>query len=635
MDSLLTRPIHSLAAQHWHWATVTLGLLVITAGAATWAHVPLHQPILIPALFAVVFASLHPTWLLAFIVIWPRWWGWTLRAVAFLVLNCLLFWHAASILSFADQGRPLLWDEVRDALANNLGRSFILSLLLSWKACLLSITIPVAATVLWRLTRDWESRTHALVSLSLIITMVLGSRVTEKDLGVFDEDGGFLLYHLDPACAPWSAIHLKAHQLFSGNMHKNQETEHSDLEAARALLHQPSPWSWSEPGHPLLSSLAGKYVGRDVLVILLESHRLSFIAPHGEGSWKYRSLSPRLSTLMNRGVFFSNYFQPGQASIWAIFSTITGLTPPVMLTATTGAADGNRLAQVTPFQRFRDLGYATDFLVGCPYSFWHLSDIVEYAGMTGPLSREESASLDRTRWNCWGLDDEQLYQVAWQRMTTHRQADKPRIQVVKTSSNHNPYRFYEAIPGVTLTDDHDGGMRYADFQLGRFMEKVLALPETSRPVIFITADHSHTDDLKDKPPLFFRNLEALRIPGLLILPDGRAAGQICDTLLSHQDLVDLLLLLTDPQPSPGPRKFIDRQRTALPIALGGGYGIITPTHYLSLQVHLPYRIVDRWNVVLEQDETIKQHLRALLDQAWMEHDRIWRRVPTSGHDTAP
>ncbi len=70
---------------------------------------------------------------------------------------------------------------------------------------------------------------------------------------------------------------------------------------------------------------------------------------------------------------------------------------------------------------------------------------------------------------------------------------------------------------------------------GGWTRPKLRVDEQRRPVVLVTADHGYQQDLNGTPPLGTLNLEAIRIPGLLILPDGRAAGTVVEELFTHTD----------------------------------------------------------------------------------------------------
>jgi hypothetical protein len=79
-----------------------------------------------------------------------------------------------------------------------------------------------------------------------------------------------------------------------------------------------------------------------------------------------------------------------------------------------------------------------------------------------------------------------------------------------------------------------------DRALEGFVEKLVALPEAERPVIFVTADHGHRWGSK-MPGLGPLSLEAIRLPGFLATPDGFGAGSraiVCSTIrTSRSDLL--------------------------------------------------------------------------------------------------
>jgi arylsulfatase A-like enzyme len=236
------------------------------------------------------------------------------------------------------------------------------------------------------------------------------------------------------------------------------------------------------------------------------------------------------------------------------------------------------------------------------------------------FASDEMRSFDRTYWTQWGIPDEQLYHVAWQRYLAHVHDDAPHLQMLLTISNHHPFSF----PSKYGANDHRGGMRYADACLATFIGHFLALPAADRPIIFITADHSVHWNLDDAPPLGADGMEGIRIPGCLLLPDGAAAGSVCDAPMAHQDLLDLLYLLTTPPGAAGQRRFLDLHRIAIPTVIGADHSILTRDGFYHAPSGKCYRLHGRWQLAEDTTPEIDKRLlnahasiEALSHAMWM------------------
>jgi hypothetical protein len=119
------------------------------------------------------------------------------------------------------------------------------------------------------------------------------------------------------------------------------------------------------------------------------------------------------------------------------------------------------------------------------------------------------------------------------------------------------------------------------------------------------------------------NLEGLRIPGLLLLPDGALAGERYDGLFSHEDLLDLLYLLVAPEVrSP---KFVERHR----VVMSTTGMLLTPTTYYDVQGNRFFEITSRWGLRPVEDPPDRERLlaaRSYLDRA---RASLWSEEPGS------
>jgi hypothetical protein len=186
------------------------------------------------------------------------------------------------------------------------------------------------------------------------------------------------------------------------------------------------------------------------------------------------------------------------------------------------------------------------------------------------------------------MPDDQLYTLAERRFAAAATKAAPAFLMLLTVSNHPPY----ALPDG-YERDHCGGMRFADDAVGRFLDSLSAMPPQRRPLVMVTGDTSHFEQLHRRGPLGRLGPEGTRIPGLLLTPDGYGAGERFEGLFGHEDLLDLLYFAVAPRGAAGER-FGARHRVVL--AGGSGPTVVSSTSYYVAKTHQRFVLQDAWHL---------------------------------------
>lgn len=476
-------------------------------------------------------------------------------AVALAGCGAALLWYAASIAVASEQGRALPWDELRLRLAEPGGWRVLAEAVGSVTFASAAVAFLGSYLLLERLLRRLSPETSLLASVKLPASAATFGMLLIAQPAVYDP--AFAGYR-ESTTAPWSWLQSRP-----------QRSVRLDLEFARRLRRRAEPPLWAEGPSTPLAALAGRYPNRSIVVVLMESQAARLLPGLGEAAHGYSAAQPELARLAASGVLFTRYFAEGMPTHSALWSVLTGLpNPPSSLLDTYRAPQAAGVGRTAEFVAS---GYRVDWM--CPASprFDNWDRLMTAAGARWWIANQELRGLDRRYWTSWGMPDEQLYQLALARYLSRPAASRGTgyLLGLLTVSNHSPFRLPPGRDGVALPADHLGGTRYADLAVGRFVDRLLALPPEQRPIVFLTADTAQLDGLREYGPLGIRSPEALRIPGLLLLPDAGAAGTRFSGVFCHQDLLDLLYQLVSPARAPGPRKFLDRHRV-VGVALGGG-----------------------------------------------------------------
>ena len=617
----------SKSVLNWHWPIICylsygflcFGLAFIMEQQRYW---------LIPILTTIILTSTFPVSLFLFAptVITGKF-RYYVRACVGIVTVIFGLWHVASFVRYMDQGHGVTLIDIYSSFQEPQTAGLIKSLVLSWKTVFSLVLLSLVLVISWLVVRKMsQQRAKASIIAIIIVGMSLSVLFSSKIIR-HDETKNYVNNFSRPAMAPWGMPSLSFFSQIGEST--SRETANPNKELAEALANSAIGCEWSSPGSENIKKIKARYLGRDIIVVLLESHRLSDIEPFGIGAASHLDLCPNITAFSRESISFTNYIQAGHGTIWALYSLITGLTPPVTLTTHDGAGKntGNTLVQTGPLKKFVNLGYNCDFLVGCEHTLWDLNSMLMPIGVSGPLSEKECEWLKQEPRSFWGFDDDAIYKTALRRLSEPQTEGRPRLQIIKTSSNHVPFLFRDKINGKEMAMDHKGGMRYADDRFGAFVDQIKKIKKDKRPIIVVTGDHGHSQRLENTSPLSILSLEAIRVPGFICFPDGYGAGELFDDLISHQDLLSLLSLIVSKDQGENPEKFIDRHRNYLSFVQSIDYAIITKDNYMptwgNTQERTVYKIDDYWSLKKEDSQTTVNDMKEKAIKATAEHGRLW------------
>jgi len=560
-----------LAGPCWGRA-LALALMIVglTLAKAVWAF-----PSAAAYAWLVAAYSYLPLFLLGVPSLLPGRPGRAAGAVAILALYVAAIWDFASTEVVLDLAEPLTVPDLRARFEDPASIRILAEGLLSLRGLLLTLGMFGGFLGFTRLLGPLRPGTSGLVLLRLAGLLLVAGTLLDRQRATIAPR--LAERYFSASSAPWSPVHVPP-----------RYDQRLDLAVAREARRAVDPPAWADGPAERLAGLAGRYVGRSVVLLVLESHRAADVAGLGEGALGHHPSSPRLSALAASGVLFTNYYQAHRPTHSALWELVTGL--PHTGAVLKPSYSGPEAARLGRMPDFASLGYQCDWI--CPGStkFDNWSGLMEQAGARFWIHPSEIEGLDRTYWTAWGLADAQLLEVARRRFDAVAASGRPHFLGALTVSNHPPYSFPNEIDGARLTHDIRGGMRYADHAMGTLVDALWRLPEPSRPVVFVTADTAAAEGLADAEPLGTSNLEGLRIPGLLLLPDGALAGRRYEGVFSHADLLDLLYLLVAPRVSS--EKFLVRHR----VVVNTTGLLVTPTACYDVLGNRFFEIESRWKL---------------------------------------
>jgi hypothetical protein len=297
--------------------------------------------------------------------------------------------------------------------------------------------------------------------------------------------------------------------------------------------------------------------------------------------------------------------QSGNCTHQSAWAMLSGLPP---LADASADLVGPELGSVGRVPAFQALGYRCRWLQATNTSFADLDRMLRLLRIDDRIDPTETAMLDRARWNLWGMPDDQLIDVACRRL--EGAASQGELLITFTISNHQPFDLPDG-----FSRDHSGGMAFADQAVGRLIAWRDAQPEDRRPVIWIQADHGQGTGLAGHPR-GWACAEAFRVPGLLLLPDGAAAGQAWDGPVCHQDVLDLLYLLVA-QPDAATNPWVTSHRVVAPAVAAGSRLVVAQGGWLGETVPAGITASGLWGA----EPGVAEPLRTTLQAAWDDLER--------------
>lgn len=317
----------------------------------------------------------------------------------------------------------------------------------------------------------------------------------------------------------------KSSEKFYGKM-----SDQAVIEKVRALTLFPSS-AFTDPEQPTLAYRKASFQGKpkNLVIILQESLGARYVSGLGG-----LPLTPNLDKLMLEGWNFTQLYATGTRSVRGIEAVITGFTPTPSRAVVKLDKSQTNFFTIADFLAKQN--YHTQFIYGGESHFDNMKSFFLGNGFQDIVDSPRFNKIDFE--GSWGASDEDLFDQADRELSALATKDQPFFSLVFTSSNHSPYEFPDN--KIELYDDdkntRNNAVKYADFALGKFMEKAKKSTYWKDTVFIVIADHDSRVAGASLVPI-----EHFRIPGV-ILGDGIQA-KADSRLTSHIDIAPTLLSL--------------------------------------------------------------------------------------------
>ena len=281
-------------------------------------------------------------------------------------------------------------------------------------------------------------------------------------------------------------------------------------------------------------------VKKNLVIILEESLGARFVGELGG-----LDITPELDKLYQQGWGFDNLYATGTRSVRGIEAITTGFTPsPSRSVVKLSKSQHNffSLADVLSQE-----GYKTQFIYGGESHFDNMKSFFLGNGFNDivDINHIENPQFISS----WGVSDEDLFNQADKELTKLSNSTEPFFSLVFTSSNHDPFDIPQG--KVSLPKGHnpenykrDLAIKYADYALGKFINKAKTRSYWENTVFLVVADHDVRVFGSEPVPL-----KSFHIPAVILNSDMKSKRD--PRLVSQIDLpVTLLSLLGIDQATP-------------------------------------------------------------------------------------
>lgn len=336
---------------------------------------------------------------------------------------------------------------------------------------------------------------------------------------------------------------------------KNNELNYNDFypllkkETAYAVMRsqlQEDNSRFLKTGNTIIREITG--VGTvyrpNVIMITVESLSADFMAHFGNT----QNLMPVLDSLAEKSLFFTNMYATGTRTVRGM-EALTLAAPPTPGSSIVRRQKNENLNTVGHI--FEKAGYHRTFYYGGDGYFDNMN---EYFGSNGfditdrgrnikmgdtyQTKRTIIADSDVHFENAWGISDEDLFEAVLRGSDAQYKMGKPFYGFVMTTSNHRPFTYPSGEIEQASGSGREGAVRYTDYAIGKFIEKMQRKAWFKNTVVIIVADHCASSAGKNEI-----DISKYHIPCLILnLPGNKPAKveKMCSQIDLYPTLFNLL-----------------------------------------------------------------------------------------------
>lgn len=226
----------------------------------------------------------------------------------------------------------------------------------------------------------------------------------------------------------------------------------------------------------------GQPIPANVIIVIMESMGSEFL---NENRTDKANITPNLTALASKGVFFPNTYATGTRSVRGLEAVSVSIPPLPGMSII--RRQGNENIE-TIGSLFASQGYKNKWIYGGYGYFDNMNYFYEHNGFE-VVDRTSLNDDEITHTTVWGVCDEDLFR------RTIRECDKsfaqkePFLNIVFTTSNHRPYTYPDGKIDIPSKTGRLGAVKYADYAIGEFLSMAKTKPWFDDTVFVFIADH--------------------------------------------------------------------------------------------------------------------------------------------------
>lgn len=220
----------------------------------------------------------------------------------------------------------------------------------------------------------------------------------------------------------------------------------------------------------------------NIMLVVMESMSAEYLGAFGNKD----NLTASLDKLAQEGLFFTSAYATGTRTVRGL-EAVTLSIPPTPGQSIVRRPDNGNLFSIGSV--LRDKGYDTRFIYGGYGYFDNMNAF--YAGNGFEVVDRTDIPDENVHFaNVWGICDEDLFDASIHQADISYQAGKPFLNLMMTTSNHRPYTYPEGRIDIASKTGRLGGVKYADYSVGKFIENARKKPWFDDTIFVFVADHT-------------------------------------------------------------------------------------------------------------------------------------------------
>lgn len=275
---------------------------------------------------------------------------------------------------------------------------------------------------------------------------------------------------------------------------------------------------------------------KNVVVILMESFAGHYVGALGSQA----GITPNFDGLAEEGLLFRRFFSNGTHTHQGMFATMSCFPNLPGFEYLMQSPEGNNKFSGLP-QLLSERDYNNLYVYNGDFAWDNQSGFFSNQGMTRFIGRNDYIDPileDPT----WGVSDQDMFDRGAEELLK-LDTSKPFYALLQTLSNHTPYALPKQLPvdvvsGHGSYNEHLTAMRYSDWALGQFFNKVKKSPYYKDTLFVVVGDHGFGANEQ----LTEMDLYRYHVPLLLIAPGIREKfGASVDRVGTQVDIVPTIM----------------------------------------------------------------------------------------------